>query len=331
MQPAVTHPRWKQVEELGKGAFGLVYKVRNPETGNEFAAKIAKMFGKDNTLLVHEIDIHSRLTHPNIIQYITSFEISECGGASIVQIPASRYPLGLMNCVAMVIEWADEGDLRSHLKGSSGLPLRQVRKWTRELTSGMIYLKEQGIVHRDIKVENVLISKGVAKLTDFGLSIFVEKLPKNPHVTMHPIGTPLYQAPEILDSGRFGYQSDVWALGVVVYQMVTGKVPFDADKLGQLYVKIITKPFMPLEDRYASLNALLEKNPEVRIKIEDVLKLDFFERSPEESKALEEFRRMKSEFGDGTRFAFYMYLANQSPDAPPMSMNAFNELYDDLY
>lgn len=320
MQPDVGVANWKQLERLGNGAFGLVFKVLNEDTNKEYAAKISKGSGHSNDLLLDEIKVHSRLIHPNIIQYITSFEMLECGGGSIVQ--AAPNP---SNCICMILEMADNGTLYTKSITRATRKLQIFRKYARGVVGALIYLKEQGIVHRDIKLENVLIDGGVVKLADFGFACFVEKSCK----TRDRVGTPLYFAPEVIKESHYSFQTDVWALGVVFYHMITGKFPFNANTMPELSVKILNGYREPFKsDVYHSLGVMFLQDPEQRIKIEHVLHLHVFNESQD---VPEEFLQAKVEFGDGTRDAFYMYLAARNPDQPAMPLNEFNDYYDRLY
>lgn len=341
MQPDLGRTKWEQIELLGKGEFGLVYKVRNSAFAGTpppvYAAKISTGIGHSNDLLRREIDVHSRLVHPNIIQYINSFEILECGGKSIIQVAPGTVNLA---CVCMVIEIAN-GNLQEQFKphkppqAPTPLDIRFAKKWARDLVSALIYLKEQSILHRDIKLQNVLLVGGIAKLADFGFATLIENLP--PLENRPRVGTPVYFAPEIINKNLYSYQSDVWALGCVIYAMVTGRLPFMANKMPALAQKIVAVNFAPLPEEYDSIGAFFNKDPIARIRIENVLALDFFTeystyRSPvRHGMSFEVFKAFKEEFGLGTRDAFYMYLANKFPEKPPMSLKEFSELYDRLY
>lgn len=329
MQPAVGVPRWSQLERLGAGTFGLVFRVRNQATGNEYAAKVSTGPGKSNDMLKKEIQVHSRLTHPNIIQYVNSFDMLECGGGSIIQVDPQGLLSGNTVCICMLLELANGGELHKKVKPRYGLPAEDVRKYGREVVGAMIYLKEQGILHRDIKLENILLHNGVAKLADFGFACFIEEVDSLDKLD----GTPLYFAPEMISSTKYSFQSDVWALGCVMYGMIEGRLPFNGRNLPDLGTKVLANARRPFkEDRFDSLGMLLMTDPNQRVRIENVLHLDFFNQQDADSSIeLPDFKRLKMEFGDGTREAFYMYLAGRNPDESPMSMNEFNDLYDRLY
>ena len=337
MQPEVGHARWEQIESLGRGEYGLVFKVKNTSDIGTlqpvYAAKISTGRGYSNELLLKEIDVHSRLVHPNIIQYITSFEMLECGGKSIIQVAPGTVD---MACVCMIIEIAN-GNLQQQFRprdpDNQAVPIdiRFVKKWARDLVSALIYLKEQSIIHRDIKLQNVLVSGGAAKLADFGFAIKIEDLP--PLDVRKVVGTPVYFAPEVIKSKLYSYQSDLWALGVVIYSMLMGRLPFVSNKMNILADKILKGVKWPLPREHESIDAFFTQSAFSRIKIEAVLSLPFFtgEVQQKPGMQLNVFKMLKEEFGSGTREAFYMYLANRFPESPPLSLKDFNELYDQLY
>ena len=248
-------PRWSRLNKLGNGEFGLVYRVRNLETQAEYAVKVARGCQEYDMVLRREIKMHSKLDHPNIIRFVTSFE-------------CTKQP-------HLVIELADGGEVFEKVQKPEGLPFGQVQAWSRDIVNALIYLKGEKIIHRDVKMENILVHNGVAKLADFGVACRADDIPKENTLQ----GTPYYSAPEILTDVKYSYQSDVWALGVCIYAMLTRKYPFDAPDIFMLRNKIIDGDFVKLPKEYSSVEVLLEADPDVRVKIEDVLQLEFFRSS----------------------------------------------------
>ena len=209
MEPNVQGPKWKRIRKLGQGTFGSVYEVQNLDTKNIYAIKIANSKAKNgNRILSEEIRIHSKLIHPNIIQFVTSFNIEESH--------------------SMVIEIANGGDLSKQIK--LGLSKEKIRKWGTEITRSLIYLKEHGILHRDIKGNNVLIKDNVAKLSDFGRAIFVTELAGSTKI----VGTSGYIAPEVVRDRKYSYQSDVWSFGVYMWEVTHRQEPFKGHEVFEI-------------------------------------------------------------------------------------------------
>lgn len=325
MQPQLELPTWEKISRIGKGGSGLVFQVRNPESKAIYALKIAVSNDK-NGVLAREIALHSKLTHPNIIQYVTAFEIQHFGERIIVP-QRTVGEFGARFSVGLVLELANEGDLFEHLKAHYGMvPITTIKKWSRELIGACIYLKENQIVHRDIKLENVLLSNGSVKLTDFDLSRHVDDL----KYTKEYIGTPDYLAPEIVPDLRYSYQSDVWALGVLICEMMGVRRPYMG--FPNKIVRRSTIPVNPVTvNVFSILTPLFHDDPNLRIPIEKILQLPFFASENNDIELLKYMREQKKEFGNGTRAEFYLYLANKNPTAASMSLVEFNSLYDRLY
>jgi serine/threonine protein kinase len=231
------------------------------------------------------------------------------------------------------------------------LTLGQINTWGYEIASGLLYLKEQGIIHRDLKPENILFCEDRAKIADFGLSDYREDLLTAMDAIAGAFGTPLYMPLEAF-SNIFDYYTDVFALGVILYQMYAGRNPYPAKNQPELLTMLkARRPHFETinrndEDRNVELEKLilrmLDKDSLLRPTIEEVLDHPFFEQeeldttvtvedSDDEDDgpmSLEEFRRHKMEFGEGTREQFYLYLANLRPFMTPMSMQVFTLMWN---
>ena len=208
-------------KSIGRGSFGTVFQGLDIETGRLVAIK--KIFigstsgdpceGFDETKvmnLVAEITLMKRLLHNNIVRYIGT----ERNDAE----------------VRVYMEYMAGGSLASMLSLYGALPECVCRRYTRDLLSGLCYLHEQKIAHRDIKCENLLLcSSGIVKLSDFGCSKDLSKSIGTLNA-MTFTGTPLFMAPEVVaHEGYDAYRADVWTVGVTVLQMVTGAPPFAVD------------------------------------------------------------------------------------------------------
>jgi serine/threonine protein kinase len=325
---------YKVLKPLGQGSFGAVMKVESSATGEVFAAKVSTSSGKK--LLVSESNIQSRLTHPNILQFITAFDIHHCPQNPIVPLPASVQG----DCGVILLELCTGGSLDDVLKTNPVLTTRQLQLLTRQIGSGLLYLKEQGIVHRDIKPANILFCGGVAKIGDFGISKFVEDKTRGGGA-----GTLLFMGYES-HVGAYTFATDTFALGVTLYLAYLGIYPFpipDANDIKGSYERrrlYFSSTIRPASNRIPALENLLINmlmtEQSQRIPIKGVLKHPFTARSQSSDMDLKndgialQFAKLKSDFGNGTREQFYYYLANRNPAIDNMSMNRFTELWDKL-
>ena len=154
-------------------------------------------------LLYSEIEILKTLKHPNILNCIEVFSSNN-------------------NCY-IITEFCNEGDLETRIRDWGALSEMQARKFIYETFAGLKYLSDNHIIHRDLKVANIFLSAGVAKIADFG---FARKLKSaNERFKDINIGSPIYMSPEGLLSNTYGPKTDVWAFGVFVYEMLHGDTP----------------------------------------------------------------------------------------------------------
>ena len=197
------------ISMLGNGSFGKVRLYRDKNYKELlFAIKTLKKEGITSyhfSLLKQEVDILSNMDHPNIVKYFGIFEDDDF--------------------IHIVMEYLKGQDLSKiiSLKNYTDFNENQMGQIIHQLLKALSFIHSKNIIHRDIKPENILFSDKrnifSLKLIDFGLATFQEQEKKT-------AGTPMYMSPEMVD-GKGTYVSDIWSVGVVVYQMVTGKLPFD--------------------------------------------------------------------------------------------------------
>uniref|UniRef100_A0A6C0CFV0 Protein kinase domain-containing protein n=1 Tax=viral metagenome TaxID=1070528 RepID=A0A6C0CFV0_9ZZZZ len=337
MDASPVFTKWTQLRKIGGGSFGYVYKAKREDAIDDtwFAIKVAKKAGEEDKALRLEIDIHSRLTHPDIVRYVNAFDISVCGGSSIVQVP-----VGKGKCIAMVLELLPGKNVEQLVKVNGQLSEVLIRRLAKQMVSALSYLKEQGIVHNDIKPANILTdSDSNFKLADFGLS---NKIENSSNIKK---GTPLYMAPEILLQAAgpyfFSYATDMWALGVVLFFVIYSDLPWvETNNLGRFIAEVKkgkldrwgrdTEP----EDLAEFLDGCLVWNPHDRFTPADCLASPFLTNPEISSPAgLTEEARFSSdmaEFGSGSREEFYWWLARKYPKNGGIPLIRFNELYDGI-
>jgi hypothetical protein len=157
----------------------------------------------------------------------------------------------------------------------TGVPYDRIRSLLTDMAAGLGYLHDQGLVHRDLKPANVFVENGSAKIGDVGLSKFISVSQRSAQT--QSVGTVYYMAPEIAH-GKYGREVDVYALGVMLYEMLTGKLPFDGETTGEILMKHLTQP-PDLSKVPANLRAViaraLEKDPTKRTPTAQQLVADF--------------------------------------------------------
>ena len=206
-------------ELLGKGTYSNVYKGYH---------KITK-----ELVAIKEIDINKNIKHIN--RFYKEIEILEkTDNINIINIINS---IENKDYIFIIMEFCEKGDLRKFLKRR---PLKEqhVKKLMIQLVSGMQYMYNNNIYHRDLKPQNILIDKYYnLKITDFGLAKDEEENPLFKTIC----GSPMYMAPEIMKYKKYDKKADLWSLGVIFYELLTGKTPFTANNHAELLENIETK------------------------------------------------------------------------------------------
>lgn len=216
---------YKVGKKIGQGSFGKVYEATHKSTGVKWAIKSInkeKAGSSALKLVEREVSILKRVSHPHVIT------LNE-----VIESPKKMY---------LVMELCTGGELADVLKEKKYFSEVETKQIMERLASGIAYLHKNGIVHRDMKLENVLMAESPdnpddklhVKVTDFGLS--VAKGGVTPDSMMQDFcGTPIYMAPEILDNKSYSQQCDVWALGIIMYTLLCGYPPFRANDENMLY------------------------------------------------------------------------------------------------
>ncbi|XP_051548716.1 NUAK family SNF1-like kinase 1 [Myxocyprinus asiaticus] len=247
--------RYELLETLGRGTYGKVKKAIERHSGREVAIKsIRKEKIKDEQDMVHirrEIEIMSSLRHPHIISIYEVFENKDK--------------------IVIVMEYASKGELYDYISERRRLTERETRHFFRQIVSAVHYCHKNGVVHRDLKLENVLLDENCnIKIADFGLSNLYHK----DKLLQTFCGSPLYASPEIVN-GRpyYGPEVDSWALGVLLYTLVYGSMPFDGGDHKNLIRQISNGEYRePTQssDARGLIRWMLMVNPERRATIEDI-------------------------------------------------------------
>lgn len=252
---------------LGEGAFGKVFLCCDKtDKSQKYAMKVidlSKSPQEEREAAEREARLLSDFKHENIIAYIDSFQ--EKGALCIVT------------------EFCDGGDLSEFIEKRGGRPFNedQIVNWFRQICSGLQYLHGRNCLHRDIKTQNVFLTgtEKVAKLGDLGLAKVLER-PNAKAVTF--CGSPYYMSPEIFACKPYDTKSDIWAMGVVIYEMSTLERPFDAMLMQQLVFKIVHGELPPMpKDKYSVqfcslLERMMCKDSKTRPSADDILSDSLF-------------------------------------------------------
>ena len=245
---------------IGKGAFGKVNLAINRLTGKFVALKsINKTYMTDESSLkkiMQEYNILKRARHQNIVRLYESFDTD--------------------SHTVYVMEVCGGGDLLTYVRRRRKLKEDLAKHVFRQLVQGLTYVHSKRVLHRDIKLDNILLtSEGDVKICDFGVSKLVQS--KN-QIQHEQCGTPAYIAPEVFKGkGYKGFQSDVWSAGVVLYAMLFGTVPFKATNMGELQQQIINvqcswgQPGDISEGALSMLKRILEADPNKRLTPQQIM------------------------------------------------------------
>jgi len=250
---------------IGKGNFGKVMLVKMKGTEEVFAMKVlSKKQIIENNEIEHtmaECNILQRLRHPFLVNMHYAFQTEEN--------------------LHLILDFVNGGELFHHLQTDKRFSESRVRFYAAEILLGLEYLHNAGVLYRDLKLENLLLSaEGHIVFTDFGLS--KEGLVGTDATTATFCGTPEYMAPEMISGKGYGKAVDWWSFGSLIYEMLTGLPPFYNQDVQQMYRLILTArlTFPPyMSDTARSLvHLLLEKDPVKRFSNPEFIKRhSFFE------------------------------------------------------
>jgi len=216
--------RYELLSELGQGAMGVVYKARDPVLDRVVAVKTINLTLPKDELSEYEARFYQEaraaggLNHPNIV---------------------TIYDIGKTERMAyMAMEFLEGEELRSILSSHEPLPVELALDIAAQVADGLAYAHDRHIVHRDIKPANIMVvHNGLVKITDFGIA----RMRTNEVKTMTGmiLGSPKYMSPEQVAGKRADHRSDLFSLGVVLYEMLTGEAPFQADSIHGIMYQIM--------------------------------------------------------------------------------------------
>ena len=256
---------FKIIKELGKGSFARVLLVQHRKTKVLYALKVIDkrqlLNDQERGDIIREVEIMYKIHHPNIVKLFGHFEDN-------------------IYCY-LVVEYIEGGELFSYIpeEGKSKLSTQQIASLIRDVISAIYYLHNMNphIIHRDIKPENILINSNMkAKLIDFGWSTYI----KPGDIRNSICGTPIYMAPEMINRTGYNEKIDIWCVGVLLFELITGDQAWAGENIETVKYNICHLRISWPENMnsYAGdlISKILKSNPEERISLKDMLNHPFF-------------------------------------------------------
>jgi serine/threonine-protein kinase len=255
----VLSPHYELDTEIGRGGMGVVYRAKDRRLKRTVAIKVLPpelaFRSEIKTRFLREAETAAQLNHPNIVDI---YAVDEAEGI-----------------VYFVMAYITGDNLAKRLHDHGVLSVDETRRTLRDVADALAYAHERGVIHRDIKPDNILIDgqSGRPMVTDFGIARAISEGDSRLTATGIAIGTPTYMSPEQAAGERtIDGRSDLYSLGILGYQMLTGEPPFIANSTPAILVKHISERPTPIEQRRAELPQdlarvimqLLEKDPAAR-------------------------------------------------------------------
>lgn len=287
-------------EQVGRGSMGVVYKGHDPFSDKDVAVKVAmseSLNDKDSgeryrKMFFNEAHTAGTLKHPNIVDILDAgVEESEEGDHCYI-----------------VMELIENGDtLKTYCNAQNLLPLETVVEIIFKCAKALDYAHRNGVVHRDIKPTNILIDKERdVKIADFSIAHLMNS-DTTSTMPMGFVGSPRYMSPEQVQEDQITNQTDLFSLGIVMYELLTGKHPFAAESFSRLIHMIINEEHTPLSTHRSDVPEILEKiihhalqkNPEKRYKMglnfaaDLSLAFDYLEEPQQDVEAQEKFNSIQ--------------------------------------
>jgi serine/threonine protein kinase len=221
--------KFEIVAVLGQGAMGTVYRARDPILDRMVALKTVspELLTKRDTMarFQREARAAAKLQHPNVV---IIYELGEEGGTLFI-----------------AMELLEGMDLAQAMDPPDRLSVKDKVRIMVDVCRGLDYAHKNGVVHRDIKPANIrLLKDGTVKIVDFGIARTVDSQMTQTGLIL---GTPSYIAPEVLAEGRVDHRADMWAVGIMLYEMLAGRRPYDAPTIAGLVYRIVHQPPPPLD------------------------------------------------------------------------------------
>ena len=249
--------KYEIIQEMGRGAFSTVYKIKSKSDNTIYCLK--KINIKKTPDRKNEVNILSKLNHPNLVKYISSYEDEEG--------------------IYIIMEFCIYGDLYSllHIVKKKKVYVNEEIIWdiAYQCLLGLEYLHSNQIIHRDVKLLNIFMSKNkIVKIGDMGMSKILDKK----EMKLSRVGTPLFLAPELIKKEKYDFKADIWSLGCSIYHLAKTIPPFNDENLVKLGQAIINDNPPKLPECYSEelgnfINKLMTKNKKHRPTAAEALEL----------------------------------------------------------
>ena len=273
---------------IGNGAYGVVYKGREIETNELRAIKVIQFDKVKESILLTETEVETTDPQIKFNETINEYEkeceiMKDCSNINSVKFYTNFKD---ENSIAIIMELCESNLLQLLLKkGTEGFSIKEIYEILNQLNNAFQTMKEKKIIHRDLKLENILMkyedkNKFIIKLADYGTSKRLDSLSKNYCNTT--VGTLVYMSPEILKREKYNYKCDLWSLGVIIYRLKFVKSPFSGQSETALISNINNFNNKSLkktgnEELDDLIKKLLEKDYEKRLSWEEYFDHPFFE------------------------------------------------------
>ncbi|KAK7103413.1 hypothetical protein V1264_018313 [Littorina saxatilis] len=304
--------KYRLIKTIGKGNFAKVKLAKHVPTGKEVAIKIidkTQLNPSSLQKLFREVRIMKLLDHPNIVKI---FEVIETE-----------------KTLYLVMEYASGGEVFDYLVAHGRMKEKEARAKFRQIVSAVQYCHQKHIVHRDLKAENLLLDGDMnIKIADYGFSN--EFVPGNKLDTF--CGSPPYAAPELFQGKKYdGPEVDVWSLGVILYTLVSGSLPFDGQNLKELRERVLRGkyriPFYMSTDCENLLKKFLVLNPMKRLSLESIMKDRWMNMGFEDSD-LKPFKDLSKDALDHSRIDM---MTNMGYNRKDIEDSLRLQKYDDIH
>lgn len=258
---------YKRLRLLGEGSFGKAFLVESLKTRELLVLKqmdLSRMSSSEKAQIIRESKILEAMKHPNIINFREVYRTKR-------------------GKLCIVMDFAENGDLSARIAESKRknalLPEKQVLDWFTQICLALKHVHDRKILHRDLKCSNIFLTKdNTIKLGDFGIARVLSNT-REKAKTM--VGTPYYLSPEIIENKPYDFSSDIWSLGVVLYELCALKPPFLAESLKYLALKIVKGSFPALPASFSKdlrelVGDLLRTERNKRPTINEILSISRF-------------------------------------------------------
>lgn len=244
------------IKKIGQGVYSRVYLARHNDTKIEYALKIIENENKNvKKIIDREIDLLKNISHKNIISI---YDVILCEKNNII---------------ILILEYCHKGDLTHFLRGRR-LSEKEGIYYIYQIIKGLKYLNDNNIIHRDLKPQNILIDKNNRiKICDFGFSRKFD----DSELLKTLCGSPLYMAPEIIKYKSYNNKSDIWSFGIIIYEILTGEMPYKANTVYELFKQInnlsIIYPYSLSNEIVNLLSKIFIHDPNLRIGFDDTFNI----------------------------------------------------------